>query len=408
MNSSIVFAFLSGLLTYNFFCFQSIFGDPVVQLTFGVLSLFAIVVALLTLIRMNIVFKSGYGQSDLITNWSMGVFFGIIISAFFVSTVFLLGDLIRLVSGLIDYIGSDEFQIPGRSRLLGFLALLFAIVPVFLFIYGMANGKYNFRVRHVKLSFKDLPKAFNGYRIVQFSDLHSGNYDSFSAMERAVNMVKDQLADLIVFTGDWINAKSDEIIPYKDLFKSMEAIDGKFCCLGNHDYGAHPAWRDLSKYKYIGDAVREHIADMEFELLDNRHVTIRRGEDNVKLVGVENWGNMPFPRLGDLDVALNGVNHDDFTILLSHDPTHWDKVTIDHPKHIHLTLAGHTHGAQFGIETRRFKWSPVKFVYKRWGGLYEENGQYLYVNLGLGFIGYAGRIGMKPEVTVFELACEEG
>ncbi len=404
MNSSLVFVFLSGLLTYNFFCFRSIFGHPMVDVFIGIVSLIALLVAILTLIRMNRVFKSGYGQSDLLTNWSMGVFFGMIFSAFFVSSVFLLGDLTRLIVGLFGLIGSAEFQLPVRSTLVGFLALFFAIVPVFLFIYGMAWGKYNFRIREVKLSFKDLPKAFNGYRIVQFSDLHSGNFDNYSAMERAVTMVKEQQADLILFTGDWINAKSDEIIPYKDLFLSMEAIDGKFCCLGNHDYGAHPAWRDLDKFKYIGDAVREHIADMQFTLLDNTHVTITRGADSFKLVGVENWGNMPFPRKGDLDGALSGVGDDDFTILLSHDPTHWDKVTIDHPKHIHLTLAGHTHGAQFGIETNRFQWSPVKFVYKRWGGLYEEKGQYLYVNLGLGFIGYAGRIGMKPEITVFELS----
>lgn len=407
MNSSLVFVFLSGLLTYNYFCFSSIFLAPAVQLFVGFVSVIALLVGLLTLLRMNSVFKSGYSQSDLLTNWSMGVFFGIMVSAFLVSTVFLLGDLARLIVALLRYIGTTEFHLFPRSKLLGFVALFLAITAVFLFIYGMAKGKYNFRLRNVKLSFKDLLKAFDGYRIVQFSDLHSGNFDSFSAMERAVNMVKAQKADLILFTGDWINAKADEIIPYKELFTSMEAIDGKFCCLGNHDYGANTAWRDLEKFKFIGDAVRCHIADMRFVLLDNKHITLTRGGDAIRLVGVENWGNLPFPRKGDLDLALNGVGKDDFTILLSHDPTHWDKVTIDHPKHIHLTLAGHTHGAQFGIETKRFQWSPVKFVYKRWGGLYEEKGQYLYVNLGLGFIGYAGRIGMKPEITVFELLCDQ-
>lgn len=403
MNSSIVFAFLAGLLTYNYSCFYTAFDDQSTHLFIGITSILALVIALLTLIRMNIVFRTGYGQSDFWTNWSMGIFFGIIISALFVSTIFLLGDLSRLIIALFRKFLEGEMRFPERSAWIGFIALFFAVLPIFLFIYGMAKGKYNFRVRNVQLSFDDLPKAFDGYRIVQFSDLHSGNYDSFSAMERAVDMIKSQKADLILFTGDWINAKSDEIIPFKQLFASMDAPDGKYCCLGNHDYGAHPAWRDLVKYKYIGDAVREHIADMEFELLDNKRVSLTRGEDFIQLVGVENWGNMPFPRKGDLDAALNGVGKDDFTILLSHDPTHWDKVTIDHPKHIHLTLAGHTHGAQFGIETKRFQWSPVKFVYKRWGGLYEEKGQYLYVNLGLGFIGYAGRIGMKPEITVFEL-----
>lgn len=402
-NSIIVFAFLSGLIAYNYRCFVTTYHDPLVQNIVGILSVLALVIGLLTLIRMNIVFKSGYGQSDLLTNWSMGVFFGIIISALFVTTIFLLGDFVRLIIAVIQKISSGSMIWPERTELLGYFAVFMAILPVSLFIYGMARGKYNFKVRDVQLQFSDLPKAFDGYRIVQFSDLHSGNYDRFSAMEKATQLIQEQKADLILFTGDWINAKSDEIVPYKELFAELSAIDGKFCCLGNHDYGAHSAWRDLEKFKYIGDAVREHISDMDFALLDNRNVSIKRGEDSIRLIGVENWGNKPFPTKGDLDKALAGVSSEEFKLLLSHDPTHWDKKTIDHPEHIHLTLAGHTHGAQFGIETKRFQWSPVKYVYKRWGGLYEEKDQFLYVNRGLGFIGYAGRIGMRPEITLFEL-----
>lgn len=352
---------------------------------------------------MNVVFRSGYGQSDLLTNWSMGIFFGVIISALLVSVVFLLGDIGRLIYAVIEKISSGSTLWIQRSEWVGFAAFFMAILPVSLFIYGMARGKYHFKVRDVQLKFSDLPKAFDGYRIVQFSDLHSGNYDRFSAMEKATQLIQDQQADLILFTGDWINAKSEEIVQYKPLFAQLTAPDGKYCCLGNHDYGAHQAWHNLEKYKYINDAVREHIADMEFELLDNKNVAIHRDDSSIRLVGVENWGNDPFPRKGNLDIALEGVRSEEFKLLLSHDPTHWDKITIDHPEHIHLTLAGHTHGAQFGIETKRFQWSPVKYVYKRWGGLYEEKNQFLYVNRGLGFIGYAGRIGMRPEVTVFEL-----
>ena len=403
MNSSIVFSFLSGLLAYNYWCFTTTYDDPVIQALIGILSVLGIVIGLLTLIRMNIVFKTGYGQSDLLTNWSMGFFFGIIISALFVSAIFILGDFGRLIIAIIRKISSGSMLWPVRAEWFGYIAAFMSVLPVALFIYGMARGKYHFKVRDVQLYFPDLPKAFDGYRIVQFSDLHSGNYDRFSAMEKATKMIQDQKADLILFTGDWINAKSDEIIPYKELFTRMTAPDGKYCCLGNHDYGANSAWLDLDKFKYIGDAVREHISDMEFELLDNRNISIKRGEDSIRLIGVENWGNKPFPRKGDLDKALTGVNPTDFKLLLSHDPTHWDKQTIDHPQHVHLTLAGHTHGAQFGIETKRFQWSPVKYVYKRWGGLYEEKNQFLYVNRGLGFIGYAGRIGMRPEITVFEL-----
>lgn len=403
MNSSIVFSLVAGLLGYNYWCYYTTYEDAIVQSIFGILSLLALVISVLTLIRMNRVFKTGYGQSDLITNWLMGIFFGIIISAFLVTVLFILQDLGRLVIGVIRKLSTGEFRIPNRANWFGWIALFMTITPLFLFIYGMAKGKYNFKVRDVELKFSDLPKAFDGYRVVQFSDLHSGNYDSFAAMERATKLIQDQQADLIFFTGDWINAKSDEIIPYKGLFTALSAADGKFCCLGNHDYGAHSAWRDLDKFQYIGDAVREHISSMEFELLDNKSVQIKRGEDSIRIVGVENWGNPPFPTKGDLNAALEGVQPDEFKILLSHDPTHWAKHTIDHPQHIHLTLAGHTHGAQFGIETKRFSWSPVKWVYKHWGGLYEEKNQFLYVNRGLGFIGYAGRIGMKPEITVFEL-----
>ncbi|NVK63343.1 MAG: metallophosphoesterase [Flavobacteriales bacterium] len=406
MRSAFVFVFLSGLIFYNYRCFTSTFDDPIFQATIGVVSILALVIGLLTLIRMNWVFRTGYGLSDLITNWSMGIFFGLIISALMVSIVFLLGDFGRLVYAVIEKISNGSMLWINRSEWVGYVALFMSILPVSLFIYGMARGKYHFKVREVQLSFSDLPKAFDGYRIVQFSDLHSGNYDRFSAMEKAAKLIQDQQADLILFTGDWINAKSEEIVPYKELFAEMSAPDGKFCCLGNHDYGAHQAWHNLEKYKYINEAVREHISDMQFELLDNRNKVIARNGEAIRLIGVENWGNDPFPRKGDLDAALDGISSNEFKLLLSHDPTHWDKITIDHPEHIHLTLAGHTHGAQFGIETKRFQWSPVKYVYKRWGGLYEEKNQYLYVNRGLGFIGYAGRIGMRPEITVIELKAE--
>jgi len=373
----------------------------------AIISIVVLAIGLLTLIRMNIVFRTGYGQSDLLTNWSMGVFFGIIISAIFVAVVFFLGDIGRFIAAVIAKISSGSMMWPVRSEWVGFIAFFFAILPVSLFIYGMARGKYHFKVHDVQLCFSDLPKAFDGYRIVQFSDLHSGNYDRFSAMEKATQMIQDQKADMILFTGDWINAKSEEIVAYKELFARLSAPDGKYCCLGNHDYGAQTAWRNLEKYKYINDAVREHIADMEFELLDNKNVAINRGEESFRLVGVENWGKDPFPRKANLDQALEGTKSTDFKILLSHDPTHWDKKTLAHPTRIHLTLAGHTHGAQFGIETKFFRWSPVKYVYKRWAGLYEENNQFLYVNRGLGFIGYAGRIGMRPEITVFELKSDD-
>ncbi|MBS1773618.1 MAG: metallophosphoesterase [Bacteroidetes bacterium] len=272
-------------------------------------------------------------------------------------------------------------------------------------MYGVTN-RYNYHVRRVKLSFKNLPKAFRGMKIVQISDIHSGSFDSHAAVARGVQKVIDENADLVLFTGDLVNNKANEIQPYKDLFSSIKAPLGVYSTLGNHDYGDYEHWPSKeAKVKNL-EWLKQTHAEMGWRLLMNEHVIVEKGEDKIALVGIENWGaKAGFPKYGRMDLAYNGLPEKNipFKILLSHDPSHWDAQVRTEYQDIDLTLSGHTHGMQLGIEIPGFKWSPVKYIYKKWAGLYQEGEQYLYVNRGFGFLGYPGRLGILPEITVIEL-----
>jgi len=250
--------------------------------------------------------------------------------------------------------------------------------------------------------FPDLPQAFDGFKIVQISDVHSGSWDSVKQVQRGINIIAGQQADMIVFTGDMVNTNKDEIDPYIHLFAELEAPFGKYAILGNHDYYGQPREANL-RPAYYEDFFHK-FKQMGWDLILNDNRTISKEEESIKLLGVENWGEgRYFPKRGDLDQALQGVSKDDFTVLLSHDPTHWDHHVKGHDKHIHLTLSGHTHGMQFGINLKWLKWSPVQYRYKKWIGTYEERGQKLYINRGFGYLAFPGRVGMWPEITVITL-----
>jgi uncharacterized protein len=255
----------------------------------------------------------------------------------------------------------------------------------------------------VRLAFADLPEAFHGMKLVQISDIHSGSFDDKEAVARGVAMIQAENPDLLVFTGDLVNNLASEIEPYKDLFGSLSAPLGKFAVLGNHDYGDYVQWDSPAAKAANVEAVKQHNTEMGFQMLNNDSLQLTRDGQTIRLAGVENWGKPPFPQHGDLNRALQGVAPEEFTVLLSHDPTHWDMQVRDHAKHVHLTLSGHTHGFQMGIEIPGIKWSPVQWRYKQWAGAYEEGGQYLYVNRGFGYIGFPGRVGIWPEITVIEL-----
>ena len=346
------------------------------------------------------------------------IYFGIIVTALVSKLFFVLfmlpQDLGRILYGIGNFLyiffsGKDfpegKATIPSRRRFLTLAATGLAAIPFSSMLYGITKGKYAYTVNKVKLSFPDLPKAFEGFKIVQISDIHAGSLDSKSEVAKGVQMINEQGADLVVFTGDLVNSDKDEVDEYIDIFKEMKAKFGKFSVLGNHDYYGVPNGREAER-NYWADFHKKYKA-MGLQLMNNTHQFIEKDGEKICLVGVENWGKARyFPKRGDLQRALNNVGKDDFCVLLSHDPTHWDEKVIPHPKHIHLTLSGHTHGFQFGINMPGFKWSPAQYRYDKWMGLYEEANQYLYVNRGFGFLAFPGRIGMWPEITVLELSRE--
>ena len=315
-------------------------------------------------------------------------------------------DLFRFVSATYGrFFGSaQEFDLPTRRRFLSLMALGIAALPFSALLYGMYRGKYNFKVLKYNLEFDDLPPAFDGYQITQISDIHSGSFDDRNKIEYAVNLINKQKSDAIFFTGDMVNNKSDEMKPWTGLFSKLEATDGKYSILGNHDYGDYIAWPTEEEKRDNLETLKSMQREMGFDLLLNESRYLRRGDDKLALIGVENWGRGGFKKAGDLRKASEGISSEEFKILLSHDPSHWEDKVISDEKHYHLTLSGHTHGMQFGIEIPGIvKWSPVKWRYKYWAGLYEEMGQIINVNRGFGFIGYPGRVGIWPEITVITL-----
>jgi len=240
-------------------------------------------------------------------------------------------------------------------------------------------------------------------KLVHISDIHSGSFDSLEAVQRGIDLINAQNADIICFTGDLVNNDSREIEPFIQDFKALKSKYGIYSCLGNHDYGDYKHWKSKEVKQQNLETLFKHHQAMGFKLLNNSNVELTNKGEKIVILGVENWGKPPFPQHGDLDKALKNVNNADFKILLSHDPSHWDYKVLTHPTNIDLTLSGHTHGMQFGVEIPGFKWSPIKYLYPRWAGLYQEATQYLYVNRGFGFLGFPGRVGIWPEITVIEL-----
>ncbi|MDG1314623.1 MAG: metallophosphoesterase, partial [Flavobacteriaceae bacterium] len=290
-----------------------------------------------------------------------------------------------------------------RRKFIGQLALGLASIPFLSILYGITKGKYNFKVLRYSLFFDDLPEAFEGYQITQISDIHSGSFDNKEKIEYAVKLVNEQESDVIMFTGDLVNSRSKEMQPWKSTFSKLKAVDGIFSVLGNHDYGDYTRW---STEKDKADNFQELLdiqKEMGFDLLRNESRFIQKENDRLAIIGVENWGK-DFKQKGDLDLATSNVNPTDFKILLSHDPSHWQYEVVKHPVHYQLTLSGHTHGMQFGIEIPGvLKWSPIKWRYKYWAGIYKKAGQFINVNRGFGFLAFPGRVGIWPEISVITL-----
>lgn len=313
----------------------------------------------------------------------------------------LIEDITRLGQFLFRAATTQPSTLPGRRTFVSQIALGLAAIPFIGIIDGIWKGRYRYRVISHTLEFEDLPDEFDGFTIAQISDIHSGSFDNQEKVEYGVQMVNELGADAIMFTGDMVNNIATEAEPWIDTFKKLSGKNGVYSILGNHDYGDY--WRFPSAQAKVDNLnrLKEIHAEMGMDLLLNESRYFERGNERLYLAGVENWGLPPFPQYGDLQTALNGIPNDAFTILLSHDPSHFDAEVKQHSKKVHLTLSGHTHGMQFGIEIPGWiKWSPVKFKYPKWAGLYPEpDGQVLHVNRGFGFLAFPGRVGMWPEIT---------
>jgi uncharacterized protein len=348
---------------------------------------------------------------------SSNFYIGLVFSSFVAKLIFSIGILLqdsgRLLFGSYNYIATlvsgngDTSFIPERRNFITNFALVSAGIPFISMLYGITVGKYKYTVEKIRIAFGNLPKEFNGLKIVQISDIHSGSFDDKSAVLKGINMINALKPDLILFTGDLVNGQKEEIDPYIDIFGLLDARYGKYAILGNHDYYGLQTVPESEHEAYTKD-FHSKYEEMGFKLLKNENTPIEINGEKIYLLGVENWGaGRFFQKYGDLDITLKGVEKDAFTILMSHDPTHWTEKVLDYDRVIPLTLSGHTHGMQFGVNFAGLKWSPAQYRYKHWSGLYQEKGQYLYVNRGFGFLGWPGRVGMWPEITLIELVNSE-
>ena len=339
-------------------------------------------------------------------SYLFGLFLVLIIPKLLV-IIFMLGeDITRLISGLYFKIFTNEqnFYIPSRRKFLSTLALGVAAIPFSTLLYGMIKGKYNFKVLKYELEFADLPEAFNGFTMTQISDIHSGSFDNKNKIAYAVDLINQQDSDAIFFTGDLVNNVADEMDDWKELFSNLSAKEGVFSVLGNHDYGDYIRWNSEEEKLKNLNKLKKIQSEMGWNLLLNENFYIKRKNQKIAIVGVENWGENGFKQAGDLNAACKNINNSDFKVLLSHDPSHWKSRVKNDDRNFQLTLSGHTHGMQFGIEIPGWiKWSPVKYRYENWAGIYEEKGRFINVNRGFGFLGYPGRVGIWPEITVIKL-----
>ena len=340
--------------------------------------------------------------------FSIGI--GWVLTQIFMVLFFLLDDLRRgafWTMGQAASIAGAKFLntekgIP-RSTFLSWMGVGLSSTLFISLLYGFGN-KYNYKVIKKKIALKGLPSSFKGFKIIHISDIHSGSLKDKAAVLKGIELIEKQNADLVLFTGDLVNDRASEMQDWMDVFGKIKAPHGVFSTLGNHDYGDYVKWDTTEEKKQNLEALKKVHQDLGWRLLMNENTNIEKNGEKIKIVGIENWGaKARFPKYGKMNLAMQGVSKDDVAILLSHDPSHWEAEVIPKYASIQLTLSGHTHGMQFGLENPYFKWSPVQWVYKQWAGIYENNDQQLYINRGFGFIGYPGRVGILPEITLIEL-----
>ncbi|HPZ88264.1 MAG TPA: metallophosphoesterase [Flavihumibacter sp.] len=336
----------------------------------------------------------------------VGMFFSKLVAAIFLAVDDLRRGMTWVVGKLFSNPTVEVSQTADgitRSTFMSWLGLAVGGTLLGSLLIGFSN-KYNYKVKTVRLQYPNLPAAFRGLRVVQISDVHSGSFTDTAAVQKGVQKILDLKPDLILFTGDLVNDRAVEMDNYKSIFSQLKAPMGVFSTLGNHDYGDYIDWDSAAAKKANLEALKKVHGDIGWRLLMNEHVVLERGGEQIALLGIENWGAKGnFPKYGKMSEAYPGTEKYPFKMLMSHDPSHWDAEVREKYPDVDLMLSGHTHGMQFGVELPWFKWSPVQYMYRQWAGLYEEGKQKLYVNRGFGFIGYPGRVGILPEITLLEL-----
>ena len=370
------------------------------------------VLAGLAMIMVLVFPYAGFLQdSPFFRNYVFALLVGLFLSKMIASLVFITDDLRRGVSWVVlrffssgaQELESGSLRIP-RSVFLSWLGLGLGGTLFGSLLFGFKN-KYNYQLKKIPLAFNNLPAAFKGLKIAHISDIHIGSLQDRKAVEVGVELIMKQRPDIILFTGDLVNNKASEMEGWTDIFSRLQAPLGVYSILGNHDYGDYVAWPTLEAKQNNLSTLKQIHAGMGWRLLMNEHVLLERAGEKIALLGIENWGAKGrFPKYGKMQEAYPGTEKVPFKILMSHDPSHWDAQVRTEYADIDLMLSGHTHGMQFGMENPFFKWSPVQWMYRQWAGLYEEGQQKLYVNRGFGFIGYPGRVGILPEITLLELA----
>jgi predicted MPP superfamily phosphohydrolase len=381
-------------------------GRQAIYVTYWVVSFFTIATIL------SFPYLQFLQTSKIFRNYVFAILIGLFLAKLIGSLFFVADDIRRGALLLMNkifplsgaqYMGPEGQGIP-RSTFLSWLGLGLGGTLFGTLLFGFGN-KYNYQVKKIKLRFENLPDAFKGMRMVHISDIHSGSFQDIRAVNKGIDLILKQQPDIIVFTGDLVNDRATEMEPYENSFGRLTAPLGVFSTLGNHDYGDYVQWPSAQAKMDNLEALKKVHARMGWRLLMNEHVVLEKKAEKIALLGIENWGaKARFPKYGKMDLAYPGTENIPFKILLSHDPSHWDAQILSEYPSIDLMLSGHTHGMQFGLENPYFKWSPVQWMYKQWAGLYEQGKQKLYVNRGYGFIGYPGRVGILPEITVIEFA----
>ncbi len=380
----------------------------------SITALYWLPIALLFVLLVTSAFEPiRYWQAGIRT-YSFGIVFIAYAAKLFTVIFLLIADIIWLFQHIIRFVKKKrEKQTKAkhgnkisRSKFITNMGYIAGGVMFSGLLIGMIKWVSDFKVRRINIRIPRLPESFRGFKIVQFSDLHLGSWSSVEPMREAVDIINNLNPDVVFFTGDMVNFSSEEVLRFEKILKKIRARYGVYTILGNHDYGDYSSWKSKKEKQEDVNKLNSFYKRIGWKLLNNQHDVIHRNGEEIAVIGVENWGaHSRFPKHGDIQKALYGLGDRPVKLLLSHDPSHWEKVIRRKYPEIDVTFSGHTHGFQFGIETPAFKWSPAQYVYKQWAGLYKNNGnpQYIYVNRGTGFIGYPGRVGILPEITLVEL-----